>query len=382
MALFLLSLAALGLAAIPALLTLKNASLFQPPSKHTQPSSETAKCEVSILIPARDEASGIADCLHAALRSERVNVEVVVLDDASQDATPDIVRAIAQRDSRVRLLSGQPLPAGWNGKQFACFQLSKEAKYESLLFIDADVRLTEDAVWRLETERQTNDCSLLSAFPQQETVTFWEQLMIPMMHYVLLGYLPLDRMRKSTDPAFAAGCGQLFLTSKQAYVAAGTHESIRASRHDGIKLPRLYRHRGLTTDVCDGTSIARCRMYHNAGEVFRGLLKNADEGIANPKLIGPFTVLLFGGSLLPWITLLTGLWQWSNDGSVVVLLISILAIALSFLPRAINAAKYQQPWLGAILHPLVIAVFLVLQWIALFNHITGRKTAWRGRTTS
>ena len=370
---------ALVLAAIPALMVFRNRALFQRadfPSVVGQDNREPQ--QVSVLIPARDEAEGIAKSVKAALHSQGIEIEVVVLDDASTDATPDIIAAMAQRDPRVRLIHGRPLPPGWNGKQHACWQLAEAAKYSNLLFIDADVRLSSDAIERLLVQRDQSKALLLSAFPYQETETFWEKLLIPMMHFILLGFLPLDRMRASSDAAFAAGCGQLFLTDAEAYRWAGTHEAIRGSRHDGLKLPRAYRERKLFTDICDGTDIATCRMYKNAGEVFRGLQKNATEGIANPKLIVPFSILLLGGSVLPIALLPFSLWL----GSWPAIIINIVAVLLAWLPRLQCAIKFGQAWLGVALHPLAVATFVFLQWTSLIRELRGKKVAWRGRTES
>ena len=96
-------------------------------------------------------------------------------------------------------------------------------------------------------------------------------------------------MRRSRHPAYGAGCGQLFLARREAYETAGGHAAIRATLHDGVKLPRAFRAAGLRTDLFDATDVASCRMYRNAGEVWRGLAKNATEGLAAPGKIVPAT---------------------------------------------------------------------------------------------
>ncbi|MEO1529771.1 MAG: glycosyltransferase, partial [Planctomycetota bacterium] len=265
-----LAIVSLVLAVFPTAMFLANLSLFRfAGSRDKNNGSET----VSVLIPARDEASGIEACVRSCMASSDVELEVVVLDDQSQDDTAAIVTSIAQEDARVRLISGVPLPSGWNGKQHACKQLADAATHEVFVFLDADVRLKPDALARLLSRRRESNVDLLSAFPLQETGTWLEAWLIPMMHYILLGFLPFARMRERRDPSLAAGCGQLFLTTRESYAAAGTHEAIRSSRHDGIKLPRAYRSAGLMTDVVDGSELARCRMYRNTSEVIRGLLK-------------------------------------------------------------------------------------------------------------
>ncbi|XZE52854.1 glycosyltransferase family 2 protein [Planctomycetaceae bacterium SH139] len=378
----------IAIALLPTLMVLSNRRLFQPPvvvvettdaNEDGQLSSLAAEQaelpSVSVLIPARDEAGAIEASVRAALDSRAVEVEVVVLDDDSQDATADIVTAMAAEDARVRLVAGRPLPAGWNGKQHACAQLASVAKYQRLVFLDADVRLAPSALARLIAQQQRSGVALLSAFPYQETGTFWERLLIPLMHYILLGFLPLGRMRQQADPSLAAGCGQLFLTQQAEYQQAGTHAAIKSSRHDGLKLPRVYRAAGMMTDVCDGTDLARCRMYTSGPAVMRGLLKNADEGIAKPTLIGPFSVLLLGANVAPPMLLVISL----LDGRWWLILLAGIATLLAWLPRWLCALQFRQSLLGVLLHPFAVLVFVGLQWIAFVNALRGKKVAWRGR---
>lgn len=372
------ALASAALASLPALMVIRNIRIFTPPPNRTESHSvppATARPRISVLIPARDEAAAISRTMNAALRSEGVDVEVVVLDDHSTDATPDIVLAVSQRDTRVRLIRGRPLPADWNGKQYGCWQLASAAEHPTLVFLDADVRLAADALRRLFDQRQRTGVALLSAFPHQETETLMEKLLIPMMHFILLGFLPIRRMRRSTHPAYAAGCGQLFITSRGDYELAGGHAAIASSRHDGVMLPKAYRRSGLATDICDGTSIASCRMYRNAREVIDGLLKNASEGIANSRLILPFTIVLIGGSVLPFVLLPFAL----GSGSAWGIGVTILACLLAWLPRWICALRFAQSKLGALLHPVAVLLFVALQWQSLFYQWTGKRTAWKGR---
>ncbi len=366
-----LSILALVLAAIPAAMFLKNLPLFcvdlavpvgDPPA-------------ISVLIPARDEESGIERCVRSVLASESVDVEVLVIDDQSTDQTAAIVNRIAEEDSRVQCIAGSGLPDGWNGKQHACYRLSETAKHPYLVFLDADVRLAADALAKLVARKRSSNVALLSAFPHQETGTILEQWIIPMMHFILLGYLPFDRMRSSTDASFASGCGQLFLTSAEEYFAAGTHKAIMSSRHDGVKLPRAYRSHGMATDVVDGTTLAECRMYRSASEVIRGVLKNATEGIANPRLIVVFTVLLIGSSVLPLLMLISSVMLQQTTAAV----ISLIALVLGHLPRFLGAARFRQSWAGAIFHSLATGLFVSLQWIALVGHLFGKQVQWRGR---
>ncbi len=331
---------------------------------------------VSILIPARNEERGIRQTIGAVLANQDVDFEVIVLDDHSQDATADIVTEVAARDPRVRLVRGQSLPAGWCGKQYACCQLAEHAQHAELLFIDADVTLAPQAIRRCLWQRRATGADLLSGFPRQITGTLGEALLIPLIHIVLLTYLPFRLMRRTKIASASAGCGQLFLTSRAAYQQCGGHAAIKASLHDGVTLPRAYRRAGLATDLFDASDLAQCRMYRGWSETWRGLLKNAHEGIANGRLIGPATALMVMGYLAPTVLAMQQIFRPESPRTVAV---ALAAAAVSYIPRIVTAARFDRSWLAAGLYPLSILLFVTLQWVAFGRNLWGSPSTWRGR---
>jgi len=377
LAIGILAAVAAALAAMPALLTLANLRAFArtPPVRGGMPLPA-----VSVLVPARNEEAAIGRLCRDVLASTGVDLELVILDDDSRDATAAIVGEVAAADSRVRLVRGRPLPAGWCGKQHACWQLAEAARHDTWVFLDVDVSPTADAIARAVAFLDTSGVALAGGFPRQLTGSVLEWLLLPLIQFILLGFLPLARARRDNAPGLAAGCGQFFVTRRADYERAGGHAAIRASLHDGIKLPRAYRHAGLTTDVFDASDIASCRMYTRSVDVWRGLGKNATEGIGSPATILPFTLLLAGGQILPVGLVATGLatgwrgWPWWGIACAVV------ATGLSFLPRLLEAPRFRQSWASAIAHPLGVAIFLAIQWWALARRTLGFETAWRGRS--
>jgi hypothetical protein len=371
-----LAVAALALAALPAVLTLVNLRAFAPPP----PPPAGDPPQVSVLVPARNEARAIGRLCREVLASTGVDLELVILDDASDDGTADIVRGIAASDPRVRLVSGRPLPAGWCGKQHACWQLAEAARHDTWVFLDADVSPTPDAVARAVAFLDASGAALGSGFPRQRTSCLLDWLLLPLIHFILLGFLPLARSRRDGSPGMAAGCGQFFVTRRADYDRAGGHAAIRASLHDGVKLPRAYRRAGLKTDICDATEIASCRMYERNADVWRGLAKNATEGIGGPATIVPFTLLLGGGQILPFalvgLGLATGWHAWPRWAIAA----AVAAAVLAWLPRFLEAFRFRQSPTSALFHPLGVAVFLAIQWIALARKLLGLRTAWRGRS--
>lgn len=371
-----LSVVSLLLALVPALMVRDNLRSFCPPPTSTR---KDARPSVSVLIPARNEAKAIEASLAAVLASHGVEFEVLVLDDRSEDGTAEIVQAMARHDDRLRLVSGRELPRGWCGKQHACWILAQEARHPVLVFIDADVRLSPDALVRGAAFLQATGADLASGLPRQETVGWLEKLVIPLIHFILLGFLPIDRMRRSRDAAFAAGCGQLIVTRRDAYDRSGGHSAIRGTLHDGLKLPRAYRLAGLRTDLFDATELAVCRMYRDSGALWTGLAKNAGEGLAAPRLILPMTLILLVGQVVPVALVIAGLAAFPGTGGIWPFTTCLGALIASYYSRWVMVSRFRQSWLGAVLHPFGVLVLVLIQWYAFTRNLAGRPRAWKGR---
>lgn len=383
----LLALTLLVCAAIPCVLFLRNLGAYTPPP----PAGPTLDARVSVLIPARNEARNIEAVLASVLRSERTALEVVVYDDGSTDDTAERVRRVAASDARVRLLEGPPLPAGWNGKQHACWQLAHAAGMTYMLFLDADVRLEPAAIARMLTFAQASGAALVSGFPRLVTVEAMEWLLLPLIHFVLLGFLPMRWMRKSRRTSLAAGCGQFLLVETEAYFASGGHAQIRTTMHDGLMLPRVFRAAGFRTDLADLTELASVRMYESPRQVWNGLAKNAFEGLGAPSRIVPLTLLLLAGQVAPLfaagvcaavmisVSFVVGA-QYDHPLQMALVYAAVFAALLcSYLPRLAATRRFRQPLRSALLHPAGIVLLLAIQWYALCRHVLRRPVGWRQR---
>lgn len=351
----------LMLAVFPAMVGLVNLFLLRAPE-----GPAPAGAMVSILVPARDESANIAACLDAALAQQGVAIEVVVMDDGSTDGTPEIVRAYAARDPRVRLVCAPALPEGWSGKMHACARLAEAARGTHFLFIDADVRLAPGAAAGLAGHMARRALGLVSTVPRQRIETLGEGVTVPMINLLLVGYLPGGGRAFTRHPGFAAGCGQLMMFERSAYESTGGHGAVRTTLHDGIKLSRLLRNAGHRTEIVAGAEVATCRMYQGFAESWRGFLKNAREGMATPIGLPIWTVLLAGAHLWPFFLL--------PDTQ------AFMALALVFAVRAAITLRTGEPAWTILLHPVAVLVALAIQWTALTRFLMGRKEGWKGRS--
>jgi hypothetical protein len=361
-------------AVAPAALFCWNLTLYREPPEAEE---DEPPPRISVLIPARNEEANIGAAVESVLGSSGANLELIVLDDGSRDRTAEIVGAWGKRDARVRCVAGEPVAPGWAGKAHACHLLAGLARHEVLCFVDADVRLGPGALARMGRLLRERGAALVSGFPHEETETALEWLLLPLIHFLLLGYLPLAGMRAfERAPGFAAGCGQFLMVRREAYWRSGGYSSVRETMHDGMTLSKLFRKHGFRTDLADLTELAECRMYRSAGEVWNGLLKNATEGLAAPGRIVPFTVLLFCGQVLPWLLLPVALRRGASKGEALEL---SAAMAASLLPRVLAVRRFRQPIRSVVLHPLGVSVLLGLQWYALARKLLGRKVIWKER---
>lgn len=348
------------LAFFPLFMTIRNLSEYRLPNR-------ASRCpRVSVLIPARDEESTIAGACAAALASEGVELELIVLDDNSTDRTLEVLATIS--DTRLSVVSAPPLPSGWCGKQHACHILGQLAQFDVLVFVDADVRLAPDALSRMSGFLDSSGASLASGVPHQILGTWSERLVLPLIHFVLLGFLPMGLMRQRLDARFGAGCGQLFVAKRIAYQAVGGHAAIAQSIHDGLALPRVFRRHGYRTLMFDATALAHCRMYKNVAQVWEGLSKNATEAMATPVALPFWTLLLGGGHVVPVIVLL-----------VTHSTLAAVATAGGVITRLLLAYKFRQPVASALLHPVGVAALLLVQWFSLIRARVGGSATWRGR---
>lgn len=300
---FFITLALIGMAGIAIVNT------FTFPRLSTLPAlSQTQKTSprLSLLIPARNEAAVIGPTVNSLLNQTYTNFELIILDDTSTDGTAKIAQTVAQGDSRLRVLTGQPLPAGWLGKNWACHQLAQAASGDWFIFADADVRWSPEAVAALLAEMERTQADLLTIWPTQQTHTWGERLVVPLMALVILAYLPLPLVHHTSWPVFAAANGQCLAFRRRAYQTIGGHAALRDNVLEDVNFARRIKARGFRLRMADGAGLITCRMYLDWPAVRDGFAKNILAGYGNSVfflvLAAIFHWLVF---VLPWLFLFT-----------------------------------------------------------------------------
>jgi chlorobactene glucosyltransferase len=226
----------------------------------------------SIIVPARNEAVTIATVVSSILETTYSPMELIVVDDQSTDTTADILRRMT--DPRLRVITGEPLPAGWYGKAWACLQGYQAARGEILLFTDADTRHQPELLARAAGALLENGSDLVTISPLQRCITFWERLVMPQIWLLLaLRYHPraVNRARKARD---VIANGQFILTTRTAYETAGTHAAVRGEVAEDLALAQTYLRHGLKLYFAFAERLMETRMYRSLRELIEGWSKN------------------------------------------------------------------------------------------------------------
>lgn len=331
---------------------------------------------VSILIPARNEADNIEDCLASVLgcSSTEWDVEIIVLDDRSSDGTGRMARAIG--DQRVKVMAGGELPEGWLGKSYACYQLVNAASGEWLLFLDADIRLKPGALEKALAMAEAQGEGLITGFAYQHTGTWLEKLVVPLMSFTILCHLPIPLVRTSQDPRFIAAHGGFMLIHKDSYKRCGGHEAIRSNIVDDMALARAVKKAGDQVTLADITDEAEMRMYHNASEVWKGYRKNIYAGLGRSPLILLAVLSMY---MLLYVFPLGAFISFSVTGQAEeaawALSASLLGIAIK---RVSDASAKQSVWLCLLISVsiLCLVAIAISSW---WGSRTGQGYEWKGR---
>ena len=321
---------------------------------------------VSVLIPARNEEENIAALLDELLQHDYPNLEIIVYDDLSTDATYETVSAKAQKDTRIQLLKGSVLPEGWMGKNHGCHRLSLHAHGEYLLYLDADVQIKRGLIKNALAHVARHRLDLFSIFPTQKMHTPGELLTVPLMNWILVSLLPLVLTRIASWSAFSAANGQFMFFRAEVYHCEQFHKTLKNQKVEDIAIFRLMKKKKYRVHTVLGNSQISCRMYRSWDESVMGFSRNVFDFFGGSKVLA----FLFGIiTTLGFIPVMLAL-------PPVFILAWFLLIVL--MRAMIAAASRQNVILNLLLAPLQQLSFMFVMLKAAILQYK-KNTVWKGR---
>jgi len=333
---------------------------------------------VSILIPARDEEVNIGACLESLQKQNYPNFEIIVLDDSSSDNTASIVSRMAAKDNRLLLIKGGPLPEGWAGKPFACYQLAKKAKGSWLLFVDADTTHAPHMLRSVLSLAIKLRLDLLSGFPRQLATSLFQKMAIPVLYFVILSWFPLWWFQRANQPRPSLAIGQFLLFNREAYWRIDGHRAVKSRILEDVWLGIEIKRHGGRHIAADLSKVVRCHMYHSIGAMWEGFIKWIySVASLSPGVLVGLMVAGYLFFLAPFYWLWNGVFIAATPTDW--LTIVIFQVAIILLMRWLVDSHFKEPAISTLLHPLGFSFLFLACLNAGARRATGIGVHWKKR---
>ena len=319
---------------------------------------------VGVVVPMRNEAENVEGIV-ATLSAQDGPFHYYLLDDNSEDSTFELLQRFTAGDTRFTVIKGAPLADGWIGKTWALQQLFEASNEEVLVSIDADVRLSNDAINKAVTLMHGARLDFISPYPRQIAESFAERLIQPLLQWSWLTTVPLRFAESGRQKSMAVANGQFFVVRRSALDSVGGYRSVKHAVIDDVFLARALISSGSSGTVVNGSDIAETRMYASWSEIEAGYGKSLNRAFGSP--IGAIFVItfLFATSIAPLILgLLGNPYGWLGFGAIVG-------------TRVLSAIKSRGSVLDSVLHPISIAALI---YLIVYSYLVRKTVMWKGRT--
>ena len=319
---------------------------------------------VGVIVPMRNEAENVEGLL-ATLAAQEGSFHFYLLDDNSEDQTFELLQRFTKADSRFTVIKGAVLNEKWIGKTWALQQLFDASSEEILVSIDADVRLSNNAINQAVTLMHGARLDFVSPYPRQIAQSFAERLIQPLLQWSWLTTVPLRYAESSGQKSMAVANGQFFVVRRSALDSIGGYQSVKHAVIDDVFLARELVKNGSSGTVINGSDIAQTRMYASWSEIKAGYGKSLNQAFGS--IVGAIFVVAFliATSIAPLILgLLGNPYGWLGFAAIVG-------------TRVLSAIKSRGKVLDSVLHPISV---LALIYLIVYSYLRRGSIQWKGRT--
>ena len=330
-------------------LRVAHGAISLPWVKDFPPAPDTECPRASILFAARDEEEKLPAALATLMEIDYPELEVVAVDDRSQDATGRILEEFAATHPRLRVVHVDRLPKGWLGKPHGLQKAYEASTGEWLLFTDADVRFKPDVLRRAISLAKAENLDHLTLLGDVEMVGFWEKALIT---FFGLGFHLAANPARVSNPRSSryVGVGAFQLLRRSAYEASGTHRRLAMEVVDDMKLGKMVKRAGFRSGCAVAQDFVAVRWHAGLGNLVRGVTKNFFAGAGyDLRLVAVQLAALLAMDILPFVGVVFG-HEWIFAFSAIA-----VVIALSFHVGVAWVMRVSPVY--ALTHPLGAALF-------------------------
>jgi chlorobactene glucosyltransferase len=332
---------------------------------------------VSIILPVRNQARTVSDCVRSLVGLEYPNKEIIVVDGGSTDGTRELVQKFAHE---ITLVDEEPLPVGWVGKNWACHLGYKRSRGELLLFTDGDSVHATDSLARSVNYLQAENADLVTLAPGTILRSFWERLLQPPI-FLLIMILVGGKLVNDDNRQNAIGNGQYMLFRREAYDKIGGHYAVRDKIIEDYSLGRLLKRAGMRLRFVTASDALGVRMYASLGEIWRGWRKNfytVSEKHMLPRAVTRI-LLMFTFLVLPFAVLGYGILLAAATPLNAYLIAGLFMSGLLWLGIVMLDNSIGVSSLYALMFPLAIIVYIFIGIDSTVRGSLGFGFSWKGR---
>lgn len=332
---------------------------------------------VSIIIPARNEEKNLASLLSSLMKQDYENIEILVIDDKSEDKTWEIIREYSEKDRRIKGYKTDETILSKRGKINALLHLIPHARGEYYLFSDADTIHSPSSISLSLKTMLEKKLDIFSGFPAEFSNTYLSSVITSSMS-ISNSFLPHFILNKISFYPLSIGIGQFIMVKSKAYKDCGGYELVKDEICDDLSIIKLFIKNGKKYAFTSLSDRVSCKMYNNAKEAFLGL----ERSIAG---VFPSNILFFIILILVVVLLLSvffsplGIPLFIFNSLCNELVPLLLGCVFIFLSWFLTCRSIKFPLLVSLSSPLAI-LFTSLMYIdGLYKKTRGKGFIWKGR---
>jgi 4,4'-diaponeurosporenoate glycosyltransferase len=325
---------------------------------------------LSVIVPARNEGKNLPTLLGSLAEQDLSPTEIIVVDDNSTDSTAQVAREAA-----ARVLPSKPLPPGWRGKTWACFQGAEAAVGELLLFVDADT-FFESGGLRAVVDTYLEARGVMSVGAYHKVKRAYEELSAFFNLIMTAGTGAFTILGQKVQPGGLFG--PFLMIQRDAYFKTGGHANVKDKILENFYLAEVFRRAGNPMRCYGGKGTFAMRMYpHGLHDLIEGWSKAFATGAAQTPLVTLLMIIAWitgGFTSVVWfvIAVFTGS---RNAPALSGILYLLFALQTWFMLFRIGSFRFYT----ALLYPIPLLFYVAVFARSSIIVALKKKVSWKGR---